>query len=157
MLLHCPIILPNCKKTLYTFVFQHPCSAAALPAFQIEMLKITFLITQAVWAVVFVSRTVYCEMFFSFFFFLFNFLDFKAYFNSLTKGSISRDSLSLSVSLFWLSLFSSNWFSWKSYKLYHHQLDIPVVIVSSSSAAPTSQSWGSFTTILTLNTRSNSL
>ena len=64
MLLPCPNILPNIKKTLYPFVFPQPCSAAAFPTFQIEMLEIAFLTPQTLCAVVFASPAVHREMFF---------------------------------------------------------------------------------------------
>ena len=51
-------------KNLYFIVFLPPRSAAAFPTFQIEMLEIAFLMPQVVWAVDFVSLTVYCETFF---------------------------------------------------------------------------------------------
>ena len=64
VVLPCPSILPNSKKISIFLFFGTLALKLFFPTFQNEMLEIAFLILEVVPAVIFVSLSVHCKIFF---------------------------------------------------------------------------------------------
>ena len=64
VVLPCPSILPNSKKISIFLFFGSLALKLFFPTFQNEMLEIAFLILEVVPAVIFVSLSVHCKIFF---------------------------------------------------------------------------------------------